>query len=149
MKNLNSKLRTALIVICVFFSIGTVVAQEKITSKMLQDKIWLAQFPNKQDFSFETVFTANQKVVTFIYKQDSVITRVCYYLSDEIEKTFDEKKVGGLSKGKYIIFEPMEKNPENDDLPRNSPVSEILKLTPKELTIKNLENNSISEYKSK
>lgn len=148
MKNLNSKLHTALIVIYVFFSIGTVVAQEKITSKMLQDKIWVAQFPNKQDFSFETVFTASEEVVTFIYKQDSVITRVCYYLSDEIEKTFDEKKVGGLSKGKYMIFGPIGKNPKND-LPINSPVFEILKLTPKELTIKNLENNSISEYKSK
>lgn len=134
-------------VVIIISSISTLSAQEKTTAELLQGKVWVMQFPDKVDFSFEVKFIANEYITIYTFEGKEYKTQDSCYLSNEEDCTFDKQKVGHLENGKYIIVNRVVKSPEKGSYNKIT-IFEILKLTDTELQLKNLRNNSILPYKS-
>lgn len=65
-------------------------------------KTWQLNLEGKSYYS-QLYFDRENKISTFFYDGKSYPVKYPFYLSDEVEKEFDEKKIGKVNSGHYII----------------------------------------------
>ena len=127
-----------IITLCILY-VGNLTAQNTTMDYLTNNK-WETLLPADQSFSIITEFSKAEEVNSLIYKGTTSKLSYLYYLSNEIEESFDNDKVGMREDGKYII----ERNLENGDVYRR----EIIEINDQKLVLKNLHNNTLSEYKA-
>ena len=110
----------------------------------LTEKEWVLRIPGKTYYA--TYFFTDREHVSKSFINDGVKTdlntKYLYYLSDEIEKTFQLDSVGKSKKGKYIV------SLSNPDIEKaNVEHHEILELTKTTLKTRHVRSGTILEYK--
>ena len=146
MKTKQKKQCITSIGILIFSWIGIVgVYGQSYNQSLLVNKEWKFQMPEKT-FYFIHLFTEKEEVVKLLV--DDIKTgdeiRSSYYLSDKIVDKFQPNSVGKSKKGKYIVV--LRKGLIDGELLE---LYEIMELTEKTLKIKNLKNDSVTEFTSK
>lgn len=105
----------------------------------LVDKEWKMIFPNEKQYMYTDSYSKEIITTVFVYNNSEVKLFSKYYLSDNIDSTFNENNIGKVYDGKYLV-----KNNEKGDVS----VFEILILSNSTLKLKNIRNGSIISYKA-
>ena len=90
-----------IIILCILYA-GNLMAQ-KTTMDYLTKSVWEIPTPAGQSFRTLVEFSISEMVDSFIYGGTTHQSSSTYYLSGEIEESFDIDKVGKQENGKYII----------------------------------------------
>jgi len=122
---MNTKiLKILLLTTCTIFVVSG-FAQKTFQQSNLVGKKWTEKGPS---YDYFEEYTDTGKVVCYVREQ---LLEKDYYLSDNIERKFDESKVYENTKGKYFIY----RDP-------NWGCFEILSLTDEKLILKNVSSGS-------
>lgn len=105
----------------------------------LVDKEWKMIFPSEKQYMYTDSYSKEIITTVFVYNNSEVKLFSKYYLSDNIDSTFNENNIGKVYDGKYLV-----KNNEKGDIS----VFEILNLSNNTLKLKNIRNGSIISYKA-
>ena len=132
-----------MVVLCVFP--GSLLGQKgiQITQEQLMQYKWYPDIyeEDEGEFSFWT-YSRTQEIDTVYYNDGALeVYSVRYYLSDKADTTFDESKVGKVSKGYFVITESAYKT-----IPALA--YEILELTDEKMVIRHV-TPGMSSYMSK
>jgi hypothetical protein len=73
------------------------------TMDKLINKNWVMLLNNLGDLSVKERYLTTQRTATFVYQGNSSVAILNFYLSNQIETSFDYNKVGNTANGKYII----------------------------------------------
>jgi hypothetical protein len=130
------------ITVCLLFMFVSFNSLAQIsTLEKLMNKTWVRIYDNQGDWSFKQNYTTTVLTETLYYQGKTITAESYFYLSDQIETTFDNSKVGNVTDGKYIISFI----PEWDG---NSyfKVWEIMIITETYLEIKSLKSGNILKF---
>lgn len=105
----------------------------------LVNKEWKMIFPSEKQYVYTDSY--NNEIITtvFVYNNSEVKLFSKFYLSDDIDSTFNENNMGKVYDGKYLV----KKNEKGD-----VSVFEILNISNNTLKLKNIRNGSIISYKA-
>jgi hypothetical protein len=113
------------------------------TLQKLMDETWVMIFNNTGDWSFKQNYTTTL-INEALYYQGNTTSSICnFYLSNQIETTFDYSKVGNVQNGKYIVTV--------DELFGESIINvyEILRLEDYYMDLKSMKSGEIFNYTAK
>lgn len=97
------KLVLAFIALNVF--VGVIAQTTPSTLTRLTSKIWVYKFDDdKEKPRVDFKYSTTEEEVHYISDKWNTIEKASFYLSNTIDKVFDDTKVGKISDGKYIIL---------------------------------------------
>jgi hypothetical protein len=130
------KRKITLSLLLMFVSLGlTAQSNNTTTMQKLINKDWLMTVSNPNDLSFKFRYTTTYLTEALTYQGKTTSDVSAFYLSNQIETTFDYSKVGNVTDGKYIISFIPERNGYS-----YFDVYEILVLTDVYMEIKSLKS---------
>jgi hypothetical protein len=141
MKTIIKTYCTLLFILVANLASVTSYGQTSFKLSDLQGKVWIQQGLGNQlnEEQYE-----NQKLVITLNKKYTVEFE--YYLSDNLDNSFDQSKVGKIMEGKYIIRRALRDN--SAQTPIRVSTFEIIELSQNKLVLKNSKQNLL-EYLSK
>jgi hypothetical protein len=139
---MKRKIKITVNLLLLFVSLG-VFAQNnnQTTMQKLINKTWGVLSNNENYCMYKQVYTTT-KFNEYVICQGETTSGVAdFYLSNQVETTFDYSKVGSLNEGKYIISFVPEWNGYS-----YFNVYEIITLTDTYMELKSLKSNSIFKF---
>ena len=141
-------MKTILKIYCTMFfimvvNLTSVISYGQTSFKLndLQGKVWVQQGLGNQ---LDEEQYENQTLIITLNKTYTV--KFEYYLSDNLENSFDQSKVGKIKEGKYIIRRALRDNSGQE--PIRVSAFEIIELNQNKLVLKN-SKQLLLEYLSK
>ncbi|MBO4984575.1 MAG: hypothetical protein J6C87_02910 [Bacteroides sp.] len=139
------KSKRTFITLCISFLLlsTSVFAQESSTLEKLMNKEWYFDYEGSQGIEPNKGKIFGTEKITYFtdYSEGRKIYYGYFYLSDTIETTFDESKLGKNVNGKYII-NPITIVDKNGKETKTAGVCEILELTETKLVIQNVKHKA-------
>jgi hypothetical protein len=111
------------------------------TMQKLINNQWLIASNNEKECRLKHQYTTTQLIISVICQGKTTSDTADFYLSNQIETTFDYSKVGNVSDGKYIIFFI----PERDGYSYFN-VDEIIELDADFMQLKSLKSNFVFRF---
>lgn len=94
-----------IVLIALIVFVGVIIQTPSSTLTKLTNKIWVYKFDDdKEKPRVEFKYSTSEEEVHYISDKWNTIEKASYYLSNTIDKVFDDTKVGKISDGKYIIL---------------------------------------------
>jgi hypothetical protein len=143
------KRKITILSLLLFVSISS-FAQTSTTLQKLINKDWvyIHENPGYEKYVWIERYTQTKQITTMktagditIYDEEDDMPDSDFYLSDQIETTFDYSKVGNVQNGKYIIWYIPEYDGESF-----FDVEEIITLTDTYLEVKSLESGETFRF---
>ncbi|MDR2292600.1 MAG: hypothetical protein LBE11_03905 [Prevotellaceae bacterium] len=138
------KIKITLSLLLLFVSLGlTAQSNNQTTLQKLINKTWVLSWdnPTNVDYAYKQQYTSTQLTESVITPYGISSSVAAFYLSNQIETSFDYSKVGNITDGRYIIsFLP--------DLDGRSyfHVDEIITITDIYLETKSLKSGSTFKF---
>jgi len=127
---MNLKKELLLLALCV----TNAMAQTNCTLTLLTKKPWIYTFSDEEFPRMEMIFSNTTQTNNYKSEKGEIVFQARYYLSETLQKYFDESKVGTSLTGKYICHE---------DTVNNSVVNyEIKSFSNNSLTIKRIDDKN-------
>jgi hypothetical protein len=105
--NMLMEMKKMIMILSVFLAICLKCEAQSFSIDMLKGKTWQAVsgYLGSRYFDWESVFSADSVHNTFTWKanHEQLFGSELIYLSDSLENTFDEARVGKSKVGKYLV----------------------------------------------
>ncbi|MDR1199150.1 MAG: hypothetical protein LBK94_09115 [Prevotellaceae bacterium] len=111
------------------------------TMQKLINKTWTLVSNNANECLYKHQYTATQLIESVVCQEKTTSGNADFYLSNQIEATFDYSKVGNIQNGKYIIEYIPDLNGESI-----FHVDEIITITDTYLETKSLKSGSTFKF---
>ncbi len=129
--------------IIITIALAIIISSISISAQTTMDKLigkdWELQFSSGNHPSEGFHFTETESLY-FTYYYGRRETTTPYYLSDTIDKVFDNSKIGKAKNGQYIIANPRFRPTPNDPWKRLTAVFKIIVLNDTVLQIVDINN---------
>lgn len=128
--------------VAVFQLICFYVSAQKtdFSSGELQDKMWVMQGREGKPISVKYT----RDIIEYHFNGE-ILGTASYYLSDSIVTVFDNENVGKTTSGKFIVSRVNSKDNDNSSMPVT--ILEIVEVSAKELTVRNIKQEHTVLYK--
>ncbi len=115
------------------------------TQQALMNKKWKYNI-SSDSYRIYSTYTATEEEHSLIYENDSIKTTSLYYLSDNIDTTFNFQQVGKNKTGKYIMMYREETLESTGEVLIFFDQFEIVELNDSILSLKNVKNRLLIPY---
>ncbi|MDR1347650.1 MAG: hypothetical protein LBJ63_04350 [Prevotellaceae bacterium] len=114
---------------------------QQTTMQKLINKTWTLVSNNANECLYKHQYTATQLIESVVCQEKTTSGNADFYLSNQIETTFDYSKVGNVTDGKYIISFVPEMNGHS-----YFNVDEIIEITDTYFELKSLKSNFVFKF---